>query len=81
MSETNNSIDQLKLLTRVSSGALAGAGRFHITADVKDVIREDHIVKRRKEQLKQDKRQVRKTKETAKYRHAVSKANEMQQLT
>jgi hypothetical protein len=76
MSETNNSIDQLKLLTRVSLGALPGVGRFHITADVKDVIREDHFVKRREEQLKEDKRQVRMSKEAAKYRHAISKANE-----
>jgi hypothetical protein len=44
------------MLTRASSGSLAGVRRSHITPDVPDIIREDRKAKKRKEDEKEAKR-------------------------
>jgi hypothetical protein len=56
MSEMNSNIEQLKLLTQISSGSLGSVGKYHITADIMDVVVEDRIAKKKKEQQKEEKR-------------------------
>jgi hypothetical protein len=81
MSEMNSNNEQLKLLTRILSGSLAGVGRYHITSEVKDVNVEDCNIKQQKEDMKENKRQQKKSNETKKYINATMKDRESQQLT
>jgi hypothetical protein len=57
MMEASSNIEKLKMLTRISSGSLAGVGRYHLTADIKDIVKEDRMAKKVKEQEKESNRQ------------------------
>jgi hypothetical protein len=73
MSETSNKIEQLKMLTRIPSGSLAGVGRYHITSDVKEIVKEDRMAKKRKEMEKDLKRKRKKEVEVATYLESKKK--------
>jgi hypothetical protein len=73
MSEALSNIDKLKLLTRISSGSLAGVGRYHITCDVKDIVKEDHINKKRILKEKEQKKIQKKVNERTTYLQAIGK--------
>jgi hypothetical protein len=81
MSEASSNIEKLKMLTRISSGSLAGVGRYHITADIKDIVKEDRMAKKMKEQEKENKRQQKKQAEAATYFESMTKYKNKKTLT
>jgi hypothetical protein len=81
ISEASRSIDKLKMLTRISSGSLAGVGQYHITSDVKDIVKEDHLIKKRKEEEKETRKKNKIEIERATYFASVMKFRSKQTLT
>jgi hypothetical protein len=67
MGKTLNKIEQLKMLTHISSCSLAGVGRYHITLDVKEIVKEDQMAKKRKEMERDAKQKRKKEVEVANY--------------
>jgi hypothetical protein len=81
MNEAKNDFEKLKLLTRISSGSLAGVGCYHITSDIKDIVMEDRIAKKKREEEQNMKRKKRKEMDSENYLESKSKWRNKQQLT